>query len=108
MKKKICKNGKLWGSHNSYKKLEYKEKCRVDSLGKKNPNYKNGNSYSYQRTIYIPLIQTLVQKCSLCGKTKKLVTHHIDFNYKNNILNNLTIVCRSCHNKIHKKGEKKK
>lgn len=48
-------------------------------------------------------------KCQLCGKFPKLkryfglLIHHQDQNIKNNDLTNLLIVCRGCHNRIHKK-----
>jgi len=102
LSKKICKNGKLWGSNNSYNTLEYKKKLSLQKIGKNNPNFKDGNSYRCQSTIYLPIVQSLAQECSVCGTTKKLITHHIDFNYKNNTFENITIVCRGCHNKIHK------
>lgn len=42
-------------------------------------------------------------KCSLCGETnKKLDIHHIDGNYKNNNIENLEYLCRSCHMKQHR------
>jgi len=36
----ICKNGKLFGSHNSYDKLEYRKKQSVAKKGLLNPNCK--------------------------------------------------------------------
>lgn len=94
----MVKNGKF------YHLKEYKEKQRLSHLGEKNPVWKGGNTYGYYSPIYIPLIKTLKQECSLCGSTNKLIAHHIDKNFKNNNLDNLSIVCRGCHNKIHKKG----
>lgn len=50
-------------------------------------------------------------KCYVCGTRKLLVIHHIDGNNGNmgNILNNskdnLRILCRSCHPKIHSHGQ---
>jgi 5-methylcytosine-specific restriction endonuclease McrA len=49
--------------------------------------------------------ENLIQKCSLCKKDKRLEVHHIDFNRKNNKLSNLTILCKSCHSKIHKRDK---
>jgi len=47
---------------------------------------------------------SLKTKCSICENTKNLCIHHIDRNPKNNVLENITILCRSCHQKEHKIG----
>lgn len=40
--------------------------------------------------------------CLKCGESeKKLCVHHIDGDFHNNDLENLEIVCYSCHSKIH-------
>ncbi|KKN06055.1 hypothetical protein LCGC14_1081330, partial [marine sediment metagenome] len=52
-------------------------------------------------------------KCQLCGKFPKLkryfglLIHHQDQDIKNNDYSNLLIVCRGCHNRIHKKKDNK-
>lgn len=52
------------------------------------------------------------KKCSVCGTQNYLAIHHIDgkgSNYvklglkPNNSLDNLQLICRTCHNKIHLK-----
>jgi len=88
--------------NNSYNKVEYIGKQRLRKLGDKNPSWKGGNSYHYQSRFYKKIALDLKQKCSMCGTKYKLVVHHIDGNYKNNILSNICIVCKGCHNKIHK------
>lgn len=45
-------------------------------------------------------------KCQVCGCTqlengRQLDCHHIDYNKKNNILNNLIALCHSCHMKTN-------
>lgn len=55
-------------------------------------------------------------KCQLCKKVhlknakpyKGLLIHHKDKNITNNDFDNLLIVCRGCHNKIHKTIRKKR
>ena len=42
-------------------------------------------------------------KCNYCGSIKNLVIHHIDENRHNNELNNLQVLCKSCHQKYHVK-----
>ncbi len=36
-----------------------------------------------------------------CGSNYKLERHHIDGNRKNNKLDNIKIICKKCHDKIH-------
>ena len=40
-------------------------------------------------------------RCEICGAEGKLDVHHIDGSYRNNELNNLMVLCRSCHMKQH-------
>lgn len=40
--------------------------------------------------------------CEICGKEGKLDIHHKDFNEQNNNIDNLQVLCRSCHMKIHR------
>ncbi len=36
--------------------------------------------------------------CQICGATDlRIEVHHIDFNEKNNVMNNLIVLCRICH-----------
>lgn len=87
-----------------YNTPEYKEKQRIKKIGNKNGMWKGGISRSPFEKIYKNVAKSLEQKCSLCSIKTKLIVHHIDNNYRNNKLNNLMIVCKGCHNKIHKKG----
>lgn len=45
-------------------------------------------------------------KCQNCGGTNNLDVHHNDGDPFNNRLNNLTLLCRSCHIKEHRGGKK--
>ena len=51
-----------------------------------------------------PYLKLIVRrKCSACGITDRaLVVHHKDENRLNNELNNLQVMCRSCHTSHHK------
>jgi 5-methylcytosine-specific restriction endonuclease McrA len=60
---------------------------RVNEL--KKSNYKRKN--------------TMEQKCTFCGAADKLHVHHIDKDGKNNSDKNLTVLCSSCHYKLHHK-----
>ena len=52
------------------------------------------------------LIEKLGEECNACSETKSLHIHHKDRDRENNNLNNLSLFCNSCHNKLHfEKGE---
>jgi hypothetical protein len=91
-----------------YNNPEYIRKQSVAKRGNKNPKWKGGNSRTHINGLYTPLIKSLKQQCCMCGSKTKLVIHHIDGDYKHNELSNMAVVCRGCHNTIHKtKGEQK-
>ena len=46
---------------------------------------------------------TARKKCALCDTEEDLLIHHKDANYKNNDINNLQCLCRSCHTIVHNK-----
>ncbi|MCH1964374.1 HNH endonuclease signature motif containing protein [Clostridium perfringens] len=68
------------------------------NIGENNSNW--SNSHTTARIINKEILKK--NKCELCEKTGKLDVHHIDGNFQNNSIDNLQILCRSCHNKIHK------
>lgn len=39
--------------------------------------------------------------CSVCKTKNDLCLHHIDGNITNNSLDNLKVICRTCHSKLH-------
>ena len=78
-------------------------------LGKDNYNW-NGGTSPYP-SGWNPLSKAIkerdnfqCQSTSCKGKSKILLTHHVDFNKKNNNPSNLMTVCKSCHAIIHKLG----
>ena len=59
----------------------------------------NKNRKFYQRIAY----ETYEKKCSKCGREDgQIDVHHKDKNRKNNRIDNLQVLCASCHAKIHK------
>ena len=40
--------------------------------------------------------------CNICGAKTSLEIHHKDENWENNNIDNLVVLCRDCHSKIHK------
>lgn len=55
--------------------------------------------HSSRKVVY--LIEDREKKCELCGTTINIDVHHKDGNYRNNRSENLMVVCRSCHMKLH-------
>jgi hypothetical protein len=84
---------------------ECKDKAQRLESGKKFNNlrpdhYGIGNGkYNYNKNAF----NNKPNKCVDCGEDKKylLCVHHIDGNRKNNVLENLEIVCANCHRKRH-------
>jgi len=75
-------------------------RARPKRLGKNSSQWKGGISQDYYRRI---AFENLPNLCEICGSLNQLRVHHKDQNRLNNDLNNLMIVCKSCHNKIHEK-----
>jgi hypothetical protein len=74
--------------------------------GKENRHYKNGvGLYKKMRLQYLEENNLPIQ-CEECGNTKNLDTHHIDMDKTNNEIENLILLCRSCHKNKHIGGEK--
>ena len=81
--------------------------------GKNNTNYKDGSrmnegypaEFKRIRKYIFPLVNNICSKCEeqILEQTpsKHLVAHHIDENIFNNQLNNLRVLCNSCHRKVH-------
>lgn len=42
--------------------------------------------------------------CGLCGFKRYIEMHHIDYDWRNNDLDNLEYLCRSCHSIKHNRG----
>jgi predicted nucleic acid-binding Zn ribbon protein len=81
----------------------------IRNKGKNHPRYK-GNLK--KRRHYPPkffemrliTIRSFNGKCFLCNKNAKTV-HHIDYNTENNEIENLILLCESCHGKTNSKRE---
>lgn len=39
--------------------------------------------------------------CSKCGTSNKLVVHHKDHDHSRNVIENLEVLCKSCHSRYH-------
>lgn len=69
------------------------------NIGEKNGQWRGGVNYDYYRRV---AFEHYPNMCSVCGTKKKLEVHHKDKNRKNNVVENLMIVCLKCHKSIHK------
>lgn len=66
--------------------------------GENNPCYRGG--YADYKKIY-RMAYPNQDRCELCGSKKFLVIHHRDENRRNGSIDNLQMLCRSCHSKVH-------
>ena len=115
-KKRKCKvsncNKMIWGEStlchrhlDRFKKnkpMELTIDCRK---GKYNSNWRGGislykNKGEYKKNRLIKLKQN--NKCEECGKSNvKFQIHHKDFSKTNHNLDNLKVLCLSCHKKLY-------
>jgi hypothetical protein len=99
---------------NSLKKVihrpDWNEKVRLSKIGKKNPMWKYSEDYQgygdkWGRALKNKIRERDKDTCQVCSSVSKgkqrHPIHHIDFNKKNNSEDNLTVICRGCHKKIH-------
>ncbi|MEK7562330.1 MAG: HNH endonuclease [Patescibacteria group bacterium] len=94
---KLAWNKGLKGTHFS-PKTEFK-------AGKDSVFWKGGISkepYPFEFTKDLKLyIKHIYRACLICGISKNLSVHHIDYNKDNINLNNLIPLCKSCHSKTN-------
>lgn len=76
--------------------------------GEKHPNWKGGvSNYPAEWTgnLHLKIWQRDKNECQVCHKLGKkrtdLVVHHKNFNKKDCYEDNLILLCRNCHMKIH-------
>jgi len=86
---------------------QHSEKQNIARRKSKNKGRKNGMWKEDRKDRNFGNLKKLVLKkkiknCSICNSNKHLCVHHIDKNKNNDNLDNLLIVCKSCHSKIHK------
>jgi len=100
---KCHKNRRKYCSKNCLAKAQSRERKGKFGIEKTNPMYKNGISL-YRRWAY----EKYPKQCSICGINENLNIHHKDENRKNNKIENLQIVCVSCHKFIIHKLKRNK
>jgi 5-methylcytosine-specific restriction endonuclease McrA len=68
-----------------------------------NPAFKHGNKSGRLIKFYKKLaFDNFDPECLICKDLKNLHVHHIDGNHFNHHLNNLCILCNSCHQRFHR------
>ncbi len=64
-------------------------------VGKK----KNDNDFARIRKY---ILRDYQATCQLCGSNEKPRVHHYDGDHANNTYDNLTVLCKKCHDAIHR------
>ncbi|MGF7145282.1 5-methylcytosine-specific restriction endonuclease McrA [Anaerotaenia torta] len=61
------------------------------------------NGYKGQRVASYRLkaFRAHGKKCNRCGSKEKLEVHHKDRDHHNNEIENLEVLCKTCHTKLH-------
>lgn len=77
----------------------YKENNAKAKIGPNNPMWKHG-LYAVAKSKG-SIRKILPVQCERCGSEKGLVAHHKNRNREDNRVENLEIICRSCHAKEH-------
>jgi 5-methylcytosine-specific restriction endonuclease McrA len=86
-------------------KRKIREKLLGRFVGKNNPSWRGGRSLipytpGFTETLKHKII-AMYGRCVLCGTSNDLVVHHIDFSKSNHNEDNLILLCRACHRKVH-------
>ena len=91
----------------SESRLKVARFCSRDCRGKWESEYCRGeNAHGYKHGFCLRGEQRMRTdlSCQVCGKVRKTMIHHQDFNRKNNVATNRVRMCYPCHNRIHKKN----
>ena len=109
--KGVCGAGKKRRPHTK----EEIKKISISLMGNKNPNWKGGKWLEVYPQEFNNKLKEQIRKrdnhrCQECFRhqdelRKKLQVHHIDYNKKNNNLNNLISLCSVCHGQTNFKRE---
>lgn len=79
------------------------KKCPQTS-GKNNPNWRGGISFLPYSVDWTEDLKRAIRKrdkytCQVCRIEPAIQVHHVDYDKKNNNLDNLIILCKKCHGK---------
>lgn len=104
---KYCSNA-CRRKHKTENKMSRKEICsRYRAKNKRKIDRLTQSEADYLSRKYFGGLRDEVLKrdnnaCTICGMSNRIIVHHKDHNKTNNILSNLTTLCRSCHINEHR------
>lgn len=76
--------------------------CMRKSFVKKDASLQNNREAHASARKLVYLINGREKVCEMCGSYRNVDVHHKDHNFHNNAPENLVLVCRSCHMKLHR------
>jgi hypothetical protein len=97
---KICLHCKITFKPNRKDKKYCSSRCKVNAKNKRDPN-RILKTRLYNRPYYI-YKQSICYRCGFVPEHScQLDVHHIDYNHKNNDIENLQTLCANCHRLKH-------
>ena len=110
------KNNPFYGKQHTEKTKQKMKENQTDRTGDKNGRYLGGLSFIKYGKYFDNTLKEKIRdrdnyRCQFCNKTqiengRFLSVHHIDYNKKNNDINNLISLCLKCHTKTNSNREK--
>ena len=101
----VHKKCSVWSKDNLPPNLEYAQSKSPFQKGSNNinwnPDKQDEYGYEFNRHLKKRILERDNYKCQHCASSKKLVIHHKDENKLNNAEDNLIVLCRTCHMKVH-------
>lgn len=104
-------NGQKYCSHVCQQNFQYKERVQKWLNGETNGTKGKAEVADYVKKYVIELRGHKCEKCKnsmWMGEIIALSLHHIDGNFKNNVLDNLLLLCGNCHVQTPNYGNKNK
>ena len=96
---KLHKEGKI----NHYSEKAIKTRHKSKNIREQNGNFNENSKFRNYYDLKNKIKKEEILYCSICKSNKNLLVHHKDFNHNNDNIDNLIVVCKSCHEKIHNK-----
>lgn len=102
----------IWGHFSSKKKYKKKsiykrrkyDRVNYSNLTEKQIHYRNYLQSTHWKKTRARALSRANYKCEKCNCTEYLQVHHLNYNHLwNEKDNDLLVLCRTCHLKIHKK-----
>ena len=93
---------------------KHKQDGKIIHRGKDSVLWRDGKSLVSHPKEFTPALKKQVferdnKKCRICAisvvPVGERIVHHIDANKNNNVLENLILLCRSCHSRVHSRSK---